>query len=51
MTRNESSVRLPDSIVEYIANDLAVITGIIHLLLAPQFLNFSQTLEIGRAHV
>lgn len=44
MTRNESSVRLPDSIVEYIANDLAVITGIIHLLLAPQFLNFSQTL-------
>jgi hypothetical protein len=44
MTRNESSVRLPDSVAGYVANDLAVITGIIHLLLAPQFLNFSQTL-------
>ncbi|GAA0278173.1 DUF7475 family protein [Halobacterium noricense] len=44
MTRTESSVRLPDSVAGYVANDLAIITGIIHLLLAPQFINFSQTL-------
>lgn len=39
-----STLRLPDSLVGYVANDLAVITGIIHLLLAPQVISFDQTL-------
>jgi hypothetical protein len=39
-------VQLPDSVVGYLANDLAVVTGVIHLLLAPQILGFSQELAI-----
>lgn len=55
MTQAESSatarsgasvLRLPDSLVGYVANDLAVITGIVHLLLVPQVLGFSQTLAV-----
>jgi len=46
-TRSGRSVlSLPDSLVGYLANDLAVITAIIHILLAPQVLGFSQTLAI-----
>jgi hypothetical protein len=41
-----SSLRLPDSLVGYLANDFAVITGVIHLLLAPQVLGFSQELGV-----
>jgi hypothetical protein len=41
-----SIVSLPTSLVGVIANDLAVITGVIHLLLAPQVIGFSQTLGI-----
>lgn len=41
-----SIVNLPTSLVGIIANDLAVITGVIHLLLAPQVIGFSQTLGI-----
>ncbi|WP_435069586.1 DUF7475 family protein [Haloplanus sp. C73] len=41
-----SIVSLPTSLVGIIANDLAVITGVIHLLLAPQVIGFSQTLGI-----
>jgi hypothetical protein len=33
-------------VIGYLANDLAVITGVIHLLLAPQVLGFSQELAI-----
>ena len=44
--RSSGLISLPDSLIGYLANDLAVITGIIHLLLAPQFYGFSQTLGV-----
>lgn len=42
----DSLVRLPDTVIGYLANDFAVLTGVIHLLLAPQVLGFSQELSI-----
>jgi hypothetical protein len=39
-------VSLPTRPMDFIANDLAVITGAIHLLLAPQVVGFSQTLGV-----
>lgn len=39
-----SIVRLPTSPVGYVAVVLAVVTGVIHLLLAPRVVGFSQTL-------
>jgi|GEM_PF-231487 len=41
-----SVVSLPTNLLGIIANDLAVITGVIHLLLAPQVIGFSSTLGI-----
>jgi len=43
---SESLLSLPENAVGYLAILLAVVTGVIHLLLGPRVMGFSQTLGI-----
>jgi hypothetical protein len=43
---SESLLSLPENPVGYLAILLAIVTGVIHLLLGPQVMGFSQTLGI-----
>ncbi|MFC6989208.1 hypothetical protein ACFQJD_11715 [Haloplanus sp. GCM10025708] len=43
-TGGESLVNLPQTPIGYVAIALALVTGIVHLTLAPQVVGFSQTL-------
>ncbi|AZH24991.1 DUF7475 family protein [Haloplanus aerogenes] len=43
---SESFVSLPENPVGYLAILLAIVTGVIHLLLGPRVMGFSQTLGI-----
>lgn len=43
---SDSLVSLPENPLGYLAVLLALVTGVIHLLLAPQVIGFSQTLAI-----